>query len=251
MKGILEDRVAVITGSTRGIGRAIAGIFSRSGAKVVISGRKADAVEAVVGELRASGAECIGVPAHVGKKEDLEKLAAETLKAFGRIDILVNNAATNPVFCPILSVDEGAWDKIIDANLKGCFLLCRTVGKTMISQKRGVIVNVASTAGFSPAPGLGVYAVSKAGLIMLTKVLAAELAPFNIRANAVAPGLVKTKFSSALWQNEDILKRVLTHTPMGRTGEPEEIAQAVLFLASDASSFITGHTVVIDGGATI
>ncbi|MFH1537719.1 MAG: glucose 1-dehydrogenase [bacterium] len=245
----LEGKVAIVTGSTRGIGEAIARLFAEEGAKVVVSSRKEDAVEKTVAALKEAGGDVLGVPCHTGKADQVKNLVAKTVEHFGGIDILVNNAATNPAFCPIQSVSEGVFDKLYEVNVKGYFLLTVEAGKHFLKKKSGVVVNLASIAGFTPDLGLGAYSVTKAAVIMLSKVFAREWSPYNIRVNTVAPGLVKTKFSQALWGNEDILKVVLQRTPMGRTGEPDEIAKAALFLASDDSSYVTGHTLVVDGGA--
>lgn len=251
MSGKLEGKVAIVTGSTRGIGEAIAKLFVSEGASVVVSSRKDDAVQKTAAALTEAGGNVLGVACHTGKADQVKNLVDKTIERFGKIDILVNNAATNPAFCPIQSVSEDLWDKIMETNAKGYFLTCMAAGKHMMKEKKGAIINVASVAGFTPDLGLGAYSVSKAAVLMLTKVLAREWAPFNIKVNSLAPGLIKTKFSQALWSNEGILKVVLQRTPMGRTGEPEEIATAALFLASDDSSYITGHTLVADGGSIV
>lgn len=247
----LTGRVALITGGSRGIGRAIALGMAEAGADVVVSSRKLQDLEEVAKEIQRLGRKALPVAAHVGKMEDIKNLVDRTLGEFGRIDILVNNAATNPVFCPILDLEERAWDKIMEVNLKGMFFLSQEVCRRYMKDKGGNIINITSVDGISPDPGLGAYSVSKAGVIMLTKVLAAEWAPYGIRVNAIAPGLIKTKFSQALWDNPAILDEVLSHTPLRRLGAPEDIVGAALFLASDASSFVTGETIVVDGGALI
>lgn len=244
----LRDKVSIITGASRGIGRAIAVGFAEYGAKVVIASRKIENLQKVKEEIENKGAECLAIPAHAGKEEDLKNLVNKTIEKFGRIDILVNNAATNPVFGPIMDVEISAWDKIMEVNLRGYFLLSQLSAKIMMKQNKGCIINITSFAGIKPTPLLGVYSVSKAGVISLTKVLAQELAPYNIRVNAIAPGLVETKFSYALWGNEEILKIALQNIPMGRIAKSEEITGAAIFLASDVASYITGEVLVISGG---
>lgn len=243
----LKDKVALVTGGSRGIGKAIALGFAEAGADVVVSSRKLEDLEKVAKEIEEKGRKSLALACHIGRKEEIEEMVERVVKEFGRIDILVNNAATNPVFGPILNVEERAWDKIMEVNLKGYFLISLAVGKVMMKQKGGNIINLASTAGMKPSPMLGAYSISKAGVIMLTKVLATEWAVFNIRVNALAPGLVETKFSKALWGNPEILKEALRDVPLGRVAQPEEIVGAALYLASEASSYVTGETLVLNG----
>lgn len=247
----IQGKVAIVTGASRGIGRAIAHGLSEAGAKVVLSSRKLEDLQKVAEEIRRKGGDAFPIAAHNGKVADLENLAKKTVEHYGTIDILVNNAATNPVFGPIIQVEESAWDKIMEVNVRGAFFLSRSVAQVMGEKGGGVIVNIASSAGLRPMPFLGAYSVSKAGVIMLTKVLAVEWAGLKIRVNAVAPGIIETRFSEALWKNETILEEVQKRQPIPRVGQPEEIASAVLFLASPASSYMTGEVMVIDGGGIL
>lgn len=247
----IQGKVAVVTGASRGIGRAIAHGLSEAGAKVVLSSRKLEDLQKVAEEIRRKGGDAFPIVAHNGKVADLETLVKKTVEHFGTIDILVNNAATNPVFGPIIQVEESAWDKIMEVNVRGAFFLSRAAAQVMGEKGGGVIVNIASSAGLRPMPFLGAYSVSKAGVIMLTKVLAVEWAGLKIRVNAVAPGIIETRFSEALWKNEAILEEVQKRQPIPRVGQPEEIASAVLFLASPASSYMTGEVMVIDGGGVL
>lgn len=246
----LENRVALITGASRGIGKAIALGFASAGAEVVVSSRKLPDLEKVAEEIRKRGRRAKAIACHTGNIEDIKNLVKQTKAEFGHIDILVNNAATNPIFGPVINCEEKAFDKIMEVNVKGYFFLAKEVAPIMMEQKKGNIINLASTAGLRPTPLLGIYSISKAGVIMLTKVLAWEWAPFNIRVNCIAPGLVQTKFSTALWANEEILKKILENVPLKRIAQPEEIVGAAIYLASDASSYVTGETIVVAGGSS-
>lgn len=247
----LDGKVAIVTGASRGIGEAIARSYAALGAKVVVVARKPEGVQAVVDAIHAAGGAAIGLPSHLGRPEDVQALVPQVLDAFGRIDILVNNAATNPTFGPTLYTEVSVFDKIMDVNVKGPFLLANAVQPIMAEQKSGSIINMSSMAGISPEPGLGIYSVSKAALISLTKVQAKEWGPVGIRANAVCPGLIKTKFSRALWESDEILKRTLEQQALPRLGEPEDVVGLCVFLASDASSYCTGGVYTVDGGYTI
>ncbi|MDQ7063835.1 MAG: SDR family oxidoreductase [candidate division KSB1 bacterium] len=247
----LKDKVAVITGASKGIGEAIARAYAEAGARVVISSRKQDAVDAAAADLRARGLDAVGIAAHVGQMEDLDRLVQQTLDTYGGIDILVNNAAINPVFGPILDTDEAVFDKIMQVNLKGPFELGKRVHPIMKERGGGSVINISSIGGISPEPGLGIYSVSKAALISLTKVMAKEWGDDRIRVNAICPGLIKTKFSTALWQNEKIKNRVLAQQPIKRIGLPEDVVGLALFLASEASAYCTGAVYMVDGGHVI
>jgi len=245
----LEGKVAIVTGSSRGIGEAIARTFAAHGAKVVVASRKIEGVGAVAESI---GKNAKAIAAHTGKEDDCAALVKATIETFGKVDILVNNAATNPYFGPFLDIDNGAWDKTFEVNVKGYYWLTREVARHLRSREApGSIVNVASVAGLVAAPAQGVYAMTKAAIISMTKTLAYELAGNNIRVNAIAPGFIDTKFASAILKNDVLLDEVLRMTPMKRYGTPDEIAGGALYLASDSASFLTGHTLVIDGGMTV
>ncbi len=246
----LKGKVALITGASRGIGQAAAIALAGAGVDVALASRKAPDLEKVAEEIRKMGQKALVVAAHVGKMEEISNLVSKVKEEFGRIDILVNNAGTNPTMDSALDVQERAWDAIMNLNLKGLFFLSQAVARVMKEKGGGKIINVASIAGISPDI-LPVYSISKAGVIMATKVMAQQWAQYGIRVNAVAPGLTKTRFSEALWNNPDILKMAMSHTPMARVAEPEEMAGAILYLASEASSYVTGQVLAIDGGATI
>jgi NAD(P)-dependent dehydrogenase (short-subunit alcohol dehydrogenase family) len=243
----LDGKVAIVTGGTRGIGLAIATTLARAGAKVVISSRKADHVDAAVTLLREDGLDVVGIPANMGKAADAHALAARTVEHFDGIDIIVNNAATNPVFGPLQLASEDAFEKILAVNVKGPLELCKTA-HTVMAQRGGAIVNVSSIGGISPEAGLGLYSVSKAALVSLTKVMAQEWGADGIRANVICPGLIKTRFSQALWQDQQIADQVLGHQPIRRIGVPDDVAGLALFLASDASAYCTGGVYMVDGG---
>jgi NAD(P)-dependent dehydrogenase (short-subunit alcohol dehydrogenase family) len=245
----LRDKVAVLTGASRGIGEAIARAYIASGAKVVLAARKAEALEAV---KRSLGDAAAAIPAHTGNEEACQHLVDAAVERFGRVDVLVNNAATNPYFGPLLDADEGAWRKTFEVNLQGYFWMARAVARHLQARGApGAIVNVASVVALEAAPFQGVYAMTKAAVLSLTKTLAFELAGQGIRVNAIAPGLVDTRFASAITQNETLVAEVLRKTPLGRVARPEEIAGAAVYLASDAASYVTGHTLVVDGGMTV
>jgi NAD(P)-dependent dehydrogenase (short-subunit alcohol dehydrogenase family) len=246
----LKGKVALVTGGSRGIGKAIAIGLAKAGADVALASRKLPDLEEVAKQIKGTGRKSLAVVAHVGKLDEINNLVSKVKEEFGKIDILVNNAATNPTMAPAIDVDERAWDSIMNLNLKGLFFLSQAVARVMREQGGGKIINVASVAGITPDV-LPIYSVSKAGVIMATKVMAQQWAQYNIRVNAIAPGLTKTRFSEAIWSNQDILQGAMLGTPLRRVAEPEEMAGAVIFLASDASSYVTGQVLPIDGGATI
>ena len=244
----LEDKVFVVTGGSRGIGLEIAGMLLDQEARVVICGRKQDGLDAAAAELNA-GDNLLAVPAHVAKAEDVDGLFSRTLEVFGRIDGLINNVGMN-IVTGLVDADPGLWNKIIDSNLNATFLCSRKAGQMMREQGAGKIVSISSLAGRRSAPFMGIYGVAKAGIEMMTKVIAQELAAFNIQVNAVAPGMVRTKFSEPFWSNSEIYEQIIKTIPLGRIAEPVEVARAVLFLCSEASDFITGQTLMVDGGAS-
>lgn len=244
----LTGKVAIVTGGTRGIGLAIATTLARAGARVVVSSRKTEHVEAVTAALRAEGHDVVGIASHMGRAADAHELAARTVEHFDGIDIIVNNAATNPIFGPLQQASDDAFDKIFAVNVKGPLELCRTAHSVMAQRGGGAIVNIASIGGVSPEPGLGLYSVSKAALISLTKVMAQEWGADGIRANVICPGLIKTKFSQALWSDANITQHMLANQAIARVGVPDDIAGLALFLASDASSYCTGGVYHADGG---
>ncbi|HVH62429.1 MAG TPA: glucose 1-dehydrogenase [Candidatus Dormibacteraeota bacterium] len=244
----LSERVALVTGASRGIGSAIATILAEHGATVVLSSRKQADLEVEAERINAQFPEkAVAIAAHAGRPEELDRLVKDVIERFSRIDILVNNAATNPYMGPVLGAELAAWDKTFEVNLRGMFVLTKLVYEASMEARGGAIVNVASIGGIRPGIGLGVYNVTKAGVIMFTRQVAKELAG-KVRVNAVAPGVIKTRFAEALWGNEAIMDRLLAQNPMGRIGTPDEVAGAVLFLVSDAASYVNGEVLVVDGG---
>ena len=244
----LTDKVAIITGASKGIGAAIAHGFARAGARVVVSSRKQDAVDAVAREIEAAGGTALGVAAHMGEPAQIQKLVDTAVAILGGVDILVNNAAINPTFGLVIDADLGVFQKMVDVNIKGYLLAIQHCAPHMRRRGGGSIINLASTAGLQPAIGLGLYSITKAAVIMLTRVLAKELGPEKIRVNAIAPGVIKTKFSQTLWNTPEIYERTVSSAALRRIGMPAELIGTALYLASDASSFTTGETIVVDGG---
>jgi len=243
----LEGKVAIVTGGSRGLGYASALALAEAGATVVVSSRKIEGLEPVAEEIRARGGKGIAIAAHVARAEDSKALIEKVMKEFGRLDILMNNAGTNPYYGSIMDQDEKTWDITMNVNVKGVFLLSQLAARVMKEQGGGSIINTASIAGLRPGV-LGAYSVSKAAVIMLTEVMAKEWGQYNIRVNAIAPGVIKTRLSEALWKDPEAGAQVERNMPLMRLGEPEEITGTVLLLASDAGSYITGETIVIDGG---
>lgn len=246
----MTGKVALITGSTKGIGRSIAEEMARCGARVVISSRKAEVCDQVAGELKDQGFEAIAIPCHVGKKEDLQNLVDKTLAAWGRIDVLVCNAATNPVYGPTQEMTDEAWDKIMDTNVKGSFWLTQMVLPGMAERGEGAVVMLSSIAGLRGNTVIGTYGVSKAAEAALARNLAVEWGPKGIRVNAIAPGLIKTDFAKALLEDPVRVKRAEEKTPLRRIGDPVDIAGLAVFLSTPASAYITGQVIVADGGET-
>ena len=245
----LEGKVAIVTGGSRGIGRSIALGLAEAGADVALAARKPEALEEALADVKATGRRAIAVPTNVRRTEECEELVARTARELGRVDILVNNAGTNPFFGPIHDLDERGWDMIMNTNVKSCFLLSKLARQAMIdSGGGGSIVNVSSVGGYQASDVIGGYSVSKAALIMLTQVCAKTWGRDGIRVNAIAPGLIKTEFARALWDNPAILESSTADAALRRIGEPDEMAGAVVYLASDAASFVTGQTLILDGG---
>ena len=246
----------MITGASRGIGEAIAAAFAQSGARVAIASRKRDGIDAAAQRIAArAGVDAGQVAAfvcHTGKAEQVQALVADVCAHYGSLDVLVNNAATNPYFGPMLGASKAVFDKTFEVNTRGYLDVARAAAQVCIDAgKPGSIINVASVVALLAGPLQGIYAMTKAAVVSMTKTLAVELGPSNIRVNAIAPGLVATRFAAAIVSNPDLAERVVARTPLGRYAQPEEIAGAALFLASDAASFVTGHTLVVDGGMTV
>jgi NAD(P)-dependent dehydrogenase (short-subunit alcohol dehydrogenase family) len=253
----LKGKTAIVTGGSRGIGKAIALGFAKAGAKVAVTSRKINDLEANAAEIKAFGGEAFAIQAHLGKMEEINSMVNAVTDKFGRIDILVNNAGTNPAMGTVLDADERLWETIMNVNLKGLYFNSQAVAKVMKKQRHGKIINIASIDGIKPEPGVSIYNISKAGVRMITSAFAIELAPFNIQVNTIAPGPISTKLLDSHWfhltpeefrkQKEELAKM----TPMGRIGEPDEIVGAAIYLASDASSYTTGAEIVIDGGTLL
>jgi NAD(P)-dependent dehydrogenase (short-subunit alcohol dehydrogenase family) len=243
----LEGKVALVTGASKGIGRSIAETFAKAGAQVMLSSRKLDALEAVRAGIGKDGDVAV-FAANAGEPDQAEAAVQATMDAFGAVDILVNNAATNPYMGANIDIDLPRYDKTFQVNLRGALVWTQAAWRASMKERGGNVINISSVGGLSVEPSIGIYNVTKAALIHLTKTLAAELSP-GVRVNAIAPGLVKTDFARALWEPAE--ERMAKRTPLGRLGEPQDIGSAALFLASDLSSWITGHTLVVDGGAMI
>ena len=247
----LSGKVAIVTGSTKGIGRAIAEALAQAGAKVIISSRKPDNCEEVASAIKSQGLEAAAIPCHIGKREDVEHLVSETKSLYGQIDILVCNAAVNPYYGPMSKLTDEAFTRVIDSNVRSNLWLCNLVLPDMAERKDGSVIIVSSIGGLKGSMNLGIYAISKAADFQLARNLAVEWGPHNIRVNCIAPGLVRTDFARTLWENDEILAKAESNTPLRRIGEPEDIAGAAVFLASRAGRWMTGQVVVIDGGVTI
>ncbi|MEE1656045.1 SDR family oxidoreductase [Microvirga sp. CF3062] len=247
----LSGKVAIVTGSSRGIGRSIAETMASLGAKVVVSSRKIEACEPVVEGIREKGGEAIAVPCNISRKPEVEALVTNTRERLGQVDILVCNAAVNPVYGPMSSLTDEAFDKIMGANVKSNLWLCNLVMPEMAERGGGAVVIVSSIAGLRGTGVIGGYGISKAADFALARNLAVEWGPQNVRINCIAPGLVKTDFARALWEDPQALEQRNSQTPLRRIGTPDEIGPVAAFLASSASSFMTGQTVVVDGGVTI
>jgi NAD(P)-dependent dehydrogenase (short-subunit alcohol dehydrogenase family) len=245
----LEGKVTVVTGASRGIGRATALAFAKAGSDIVLTSRKVQDLEKVAEGIRSEGRRALVINAHLGRMEDVKKVADTARAAFNKIDILINNAGTSPVFASFLETEDRLWDTVMGLNLKGLYFLSQAVARIMKEQGGGCIINVSSIDGFLPEMDNGVYAVSKAGVIMAGKVMARELAPYNIRVNTLAPGFVHTRLLDSSFEvrpgrEEECRKSV----PMGRIADPDDMVGTLIYLASDAAKYVTGHTVIVDGG---
>jgi dehydrogenase/reductase SDR family member 4 len=247
----LSGKTAIVTGSSRGIGRAIAEALVSCGAKVVISSRKQDACDRVAATIRNAGGQATAIACHVNDKAQLRVLLDKTHDACGSVDILVNNVGANPVLGPLATLSDEAFDRVFASNVKSALWLSNLVLPEMAAKKDGAVIFIASIAGLRASEGIGAYGAAKAALMQLARSLAGEWGKHNIRVNAIAPGLIKTDFARALWDDEDLAKRRIAETPLGRLGEPGDVAGAAVLLASPAGSFITGQTIIVDGGVTV
>jgi NAD(P)-dependent dehydrogenase (short-subunit alcohol dehydrogenase family) len=246
----LNNKTAIVSGGSKGIGKAIAMKLAQAGANVVICSRKKENLDSAVNEAVSNGLTLIPIECNTSNKESIQSVVDYTIEKFDKVDVLVNNAAANPYYGPILNSEDSHWDKIFDVNVKGYFNFAKACSETMIANNSGKIINVASIAAKTPLEGLGVYNISKAAVVMLTKVLAKELGEHNIQVNTLAPGLIKTDFSKALWENEDTYNKIVKSIPQGKMGSPDDISGMALYLASEASDFVTGSIFTVDGGIT-
>ena len=246
----LAKKTAIVSGGSKGIGKAIAMKLAQAGANVVICSRKKENLDSAVNEAELNGLTLIPIECNTSNNESIQSVVDHTIQKFNRVDVLVNNAAANPYYGPILNSEDSHWDKIFDVNVKGYFNFAKACSDTMIANNSGKIINVASIAAKTPLEGLGVYNISKAAVVMLTKVLAKELGEHNIQVNTLAPGLIKTDFSKALWENEDTYNKIVKSIPQGKMGSPDDISGMALYLASEASDFVTGSIFTVDGGIT-
>ena len=246
----LAKKTAIVSGGSKGIGKAIAMKLAQAGANVVICSRRKENLDSAVNEAESNGLTFIPIECNTSNKESIQFVVDHTIEKFDKVDILVNNAAANPYYGPILNSEDSHWDKIFDVNVKGYFNFAKACSETMIANNSGKIINVASIAAKTPLEGLGVYNISKAAVVMLTKVLAKELGEHNINVNTLAPGIIKTDFSKALWENEDTYSKIVKSIPKGKMGSPDDISGMALYLASEASDFVTGSIFTVDGGIT-
>tara|TARA_Y100000746_G_C15422563_1_gene415014 strand:- start:347 stop:1099 length:753 start_codon:yes stop_codon:yes gene_type:complete len=246
----LAKKTAIVSGGSKGIGKAIAMKLAQAGANVVICSRKKENLDSAVNEAELNGLTLIPIECNTSNNESIQSVVDHTIEKFDRVDVLVNNAAANPYYGPILNSEDSHWDKIFDVNVKGYFNFAKACSDTMIANNSGKIINVASIAAKTPLEGLGVYNISKAAVVMLTKVLAKELGEHNIQVNTLSPGLIKTDFSKALWENEDTYNKIVKSIPQGKMGSPDDISGMALYLASEASDFVTGSIFTVDGGIT-